>query len=95
MIPMSIYLIYLQDLLEASNYLQAKELNNKCIEFMIRNLDVSNCVAVLKLADQLTLERLLQEQCVLELWFYKIKVQIIFLSILLLFLLKSDFFLTH
>jgi len=50
-----------QDLLEASNYLQAKELNNKCIEFMIRNLDVSNCVAVLKLADQLTLERLLQE----------------------------------
>merc|ERR1719180_516352 len=38
-----------QDLLEASNYLQAKELNMKCIEFMIRNLDVSNCVAVLKL----------------------------------------------
>ena len=49
-----------QDLLEASNYLQAKELNMKCIEFMIRNLDVSNCIAVLKLADQLTLERLLQ-----------------------------------
>ena len=50
-----------QDLLEASNYLQAKELNMKCIEFMIRNLDVSNCVAVLKLADQLSLERLLQD----------------------------------
>ena len=50
-----------QDLLEASNYLQAKELNTRCIEFMIRNLDVSNCVAVLKLADQLSLERLLQD----------------------------------
>ena len=50
-----------QDLLEASNYLQAKELNVKCIEFMIRNLDVSNCIAVLKLADQLSLERLLQD----------------------------------
>ena len=87
-IPMSIYLIYLQDLLEASNYLQAKELNNKCIEFMIRNLDVSNCVAVLKLADQLTLERLLQEQCVLKLWFYQIKLQIIFLSITVFFFVK-------
>ena len=85
MIHMSIYLIYLKDLLEASNYLQAKELNNKCIEFMIRNLDVSNCVAVLKLADQLTLERLLQEQCVLKLWFYQIKLQIIFLSITVFF----------
>ena len=48
-------------LLEASNYLQTKELNTRCIEFMIRNLDVSNCVAVLKLADQLSLERLLQD----------------------------------
>ena len=28
---------------------------------MIRNLDVSNCVAVLKLPDQLSLERLLQD----------------------------------
>ena len=35
--------------------------NTRCIEFMIRNLDVSNCVAVLKLADQLSLERLLQD----------------------------------
>ena len=50
-----------QDLLEASNYLQARELNMRCIEFMIRNLDVSNCVAVLKLADQLSLEKLLQD----------------------------------
>ena len=48
-------------MLEASNYLQTKELNTRCIEFMIRNLDVSNCVAVLKLADQLSLERLLQD----------------------------------
>ena len=56
-----IHIDNVQDLLEASNYLQAKELNVKCIEFMIRNLDVSNCVAVLKLADQLSLERLLQD----------------------------------
>ena len=56
-----IHIENVQDLLEASNYLQAKELNVKCIEFMIRNLDVSNCVAVLKLADQLSLERLLQD----------------------------------
>ena len=50
-----------QDLLEASNYLQAKELNTRCVEFMVRNLDLSNCVAVLRLADQLILEKLLQE----------------------------------
>ena len=51
----------MQDLLEASNYLQAKELNTRCVEFMVRNLDLSNCVAVLRLADQLILEKLLQE----------------------------------
>jgi len=50
-----------QDLLEASNYLQAKELNERCVEFMVRNLDFSNCVAVLRLADQLNLEKLLQD----------------------------------
>ena len=49
-----------QDLLEASNFLQVTQLNLKCEEFMIRHLDVSNCVALLKLADQLSLERLLQ-----------------------------------
>lgn len=50
-----------QDLLEASNYLQIKDLNVKCVDFMVRNLDVSNCVGVLTLADQLSVERLLQE----------------------------------
>jgi len=50
-----------QDLLEASNYLQAKEMNTRCVEFMVRNLDLSNCVAVLRLADQLNLEKLLQD----------------------------------
>ena len=50
-----------QDLLEASNYLQTKELNKRCVEFMVRNLDISNCVAVLRLADQLNLEKLLQD----------------------------------
>lgn len=50
-----------QDLLEASNYLQTKALNTRCVEFMVRNLDISNCVAVLRLADQLNLEKLLQE----------------------------------
>eukprot|EP00092_Neocalanus_flemingeri_P022961 GFUD01024893.1.p1 GENE.GFUD01024893.1~~GFUD01024893.1.p1 ORF type:complete len:633 (+),score=228.00 GFUD01024893.1:113-1900(+) len=50
-----------QDLLEASNYLQIKDLNVKCVDFMARNLDASNCVGVLSLADQLSVERLLQE----------------------------------
>jgi len=50
-----------QDLLEASNYLQIKDLNEKCVDFMARNLDVSNCVEVLVLADQLSVDRLLQE----------------------------------
>ena len=50
-----------QDLLEASNYLQTKELNKRCVEFMVRNLDISNCVAVLRLADQLNLEKLLHD----------------------------------
>jgi len=50
-----------QDLLEASNYLQIRELNEKCIDFMARNLDVSNCVGVLTLADQLSVDRLLHE----------------------------------
>jgi len=50
-----------QDLLEASNYLQIKDLNVKCVDFMARNLDISNCVGVLTLADQLSVERLLQE----------------------------------
>ena len=50
-----------QDLLEASNYLQTKNLNTRCVEFMVRNLDITNCVAVLRLADQLNLEKLLQE----------------------------------
>ena len=47
--------------MEASNYLQTKELNKRCVEFMVRNLDISNCVAVLRLADQLNLEKLLQD----------------------------------
>ena len=50
-----------QDLLEASNYLQIKDLNEKCVDFMARNLDISNCVEVLVLADQLSVDRLLQE----------------------------------
>ena len=50
-----------QDLLEASNYLQIKDLNIRCVDFMARNLDISNCVGVLTLADQLSVERLLQE----------------------------------
>ena len=50
-----------QDMLEASNYLQIKDLNEKCVDFMARNLDVSNCVEVLVLADQLSVDRLLQE----------------------------------
>ena len=47
-----------QDLLEASNYLQIKDLNEKCVDFMARNLDISNCVEVLVLADQLSVDRL-------------------------------------
>ena len=49
-----------QDLLEASDFLQDTELKLKCEEFMIGHLDVSNCVALLKLAGQLCLERLQQ-----------------------------------
>ena len=49
-----------QDLLEAFNFLQITELSMKCEQFMTRHLDVSNCVALIKLADQLGLERLLQ-----------------------------------
>jgi len=51
----------IQDLLEASNYLQIKELSAKCVDFMARNLDLGNCVGVLRLADQLSIEKLLQE----------------------------------
>ena len=36
-------------------------MNARCVEFMVRNLDLTNCVAVLRLADQLNLEKLLQE----------------------------------
>jgi len=50
-----------QDLLEASNYLQIKDLNSRCVDFMARNLDHTNCVAVLKLADALSIDRLSQE----------------------------------
>jgi len=51
----------IQDLLEASNYLQIKSLSSKCCDFMARNLDLGNCVGVLRLADQLSIESLLQE----------------------------------
>ena len=51
----------IQDLLEASNYLQIKDLSAKCVDFMTRNLDLSNVVSVLRLADTLSIERLLQE----------------------------------
>jgi len=50
-----------QDLLEASNYLQIKEMYEKCVDFMARNLDISNCIGLLQLADQLSVERLFQE----------------------------------
>jgi hypothetical protein len=49
-----------QDLLEATNFLQIKDLNQKCSDFMARNLDSSNCVAVLRLADTLSNDTLLQ-----------------------------------
>ena len=49
-----------QDLLEATNFLQIKDLNQKCSDFMARNLDSSNCVAVLRLADTLSNDALLQ-----------------------------------
>merc|ERR1719419_383027 len=51
----------IQDLLEASNYLQIKDLSAKCVDFMTRNLDLANVVSVLRLADSLSIERLLQE----------------------------------
>ena len=47
--------------MEASHYLQAMALNTVCVEVMVRYLDHSHCVAVLRLADQLNLEKLLQE----------------------------------
>lgn len=50
-----------QDLLEASNYLQIKDLTSRCVDFMARNLDTSNCVEVLRLADTLSIDRLVQE----------------------------------
>ena len=46
--------------MEASNFLQVIELSMKCEDFISRNLDVSNCVTLLKMADQLSLKRLLQ-----------------------------------
>ena len=49
-----------QDLLEATNFLQIKDLNLRCSDFMARNLDSSNCVAVLKLADTLSNDTLVQ-----------------------------------
>jgi len=51
----------IQDLLEASNYLQIRDLSTRCVDFMTRNLDLSNVVSVLRLADTLSIERLLQE----------------------------------
>ena len=47
--------------MEASHYLQAMALNTMCVEVMVRYLDHSHCVAVLRLADQLVLEKLLLE----------------------------------
>lgn len=51
----------IQDLIEASNYLQIRDLSAKCVDFMTRNLDLTNVVSVLRLADSLSIERLLQE----------------------------------
>lgn len=50
-----------QDVLVASNFLQVKELITKCSDLMARNLDVTNCVTVLRLADLLNNDVLLQE----------------------------------
>lgn len=50
-----------QDILVASNFLQVKELIYKCSDFMARNLDMINCVTVLRLADLLNNDSLLQE----------------------------------
>jgi len=51
----------IQDLLEAANYLQIKELSTRCVDFMTSNLDQTNVVSVLRLADSLSIERLLEE----------------------------------
>jgi len=50
-----------QDILIASNFLQVTELMNKCSDFMARNLDLTNCVTVLRLGDHLNNDGLLQE----------------------------------
>ncbi|XP_023348300.1 kelch-like protein 22 [Eurytemora carolleeae] len=49
-----------QDILVAANFLQVKELIRKCSDFMARNLDLTNCVTVLRLGDLLNNEFLLQ-----------------------------------
>ena len=38
-----------------------QDLTSRCVDFMARNLDTSNCVEVLRLADTLSIDRLVQE----------------------------------